>query len=341
MKIAVDCFFNSQVAKRYGIVGALLLNRISWSMDDHEKKNKKETYFHDDKWWMRDRASDFHAHFNFICLWTIKTTLKTLEADGILLTRKPFAHLRDHTKWYSIDQVLLKQTLAATDSMETQLSGSDSVKIQPSEGVKIQPSEGVKIQPSSSTKSLTKSLTKSTDTALSALPPPSASGSMCAPEVEDLNQSHLEGHTIPLIPIERVTLSEDITRPKKSKIKPIVLKNKEWLETDEFSEVFSNLTKISICMTNFDTEEYRQWLKSIMDEESLTIDELVKTSSQWQVYHNDAKKKPTSPKGSFRTWINFYVERRSKTTPKKKGPNPGDRDYDYGEVPTIEGGVYA
>ena len=108
--------------------------------------------------------------------------------------------------------------------------------------------------------------------------------------------------------------------------------NLTWDENDPLAEVFKNLTKVSICKSKFSLEDYRSWLQGLMEKNNLTIKDLTNCSDDWQLYHNDKTKQPVSPRGSFNTWINNFVNRRlngsyQNRTVKQEMPELRDDDW--------------
>lgn len=96
--------FNINAAKKYGINGALLLNRIVWSIKVHSESNDKR-FFIDGNWWMFDTAKSLAKHFhNLISEKTVRRSLKAFEDDGLLSSMRNSSNLHDQTKWYSLDQ---------------------------------------------------------------------------------------------------------------------------------------------------------------------------------------------------------------------------------------------
>ncbi len=80
----VDYAFNSMAAKKYGINGAMILNRIIWSMNIHSQQGD-EKFLIDGKWWMYDTYTAIAKHFEgLIAKNTVRDKIQQFEKDGLL-----------------------------------------------------------------------------------------------------------------------------------------------------------------------------------------------------------------------------------------------------------------
>lgn len=98
----VDCHFNSAVAAKVGLPGALVFSRVFWSIENHYI-NQEQKYFRYDRWWMFDSAASLKRKFDFLSLRTIQRALEKLENFGLIRVDHFNADPADRTNWYSIN----------------------------------------------------------------------------------------------------------------------------------------------------------------------------------------------------------------------------------------------
>jgi len=97
----VDYSFNKTVAQKYGVNGAMILNRIVWSLNTHVEKDDR--FFIDGTWWMYDTYDSIAAHFDgFISKSSVKEKIRKFEADGLLISKRMNSQEWKQTKWYSL-----------------------------------------------------------------------------------------------------------------------------------------------------------------------------------------------------------------------------------------------
>ena len=59
----IDYGFSKEVALKFGINSAMILNRMIWSINIHEQNNESR-FFIDDRWWMYDSFAALTKHFD-------------------------------------------------------------------------------------------------------------------------------------------------------------------------------------------------------------------------------------------------------------------------------------
>lgn len=96
-----DRFFESVIAKEFGVTAALIYNRIKWSVEMH-RKNKQIEYFEHDEWWMYDTLGAL-AEYAFCNEKTVRRSLKKLLDSGRIKIKKLKKHTGDLTNFYSIE----------------------------------------------------------------------------------------------------------------------------------------------------------------------------------------------------------------------------------------------
>ena len=94
-------FFNTDVAVRYGVNCAILLEFIRCLVDKN-KANKEN--FHDGRYWTYNSKSAFRIIFPYMSYKQIRTALDTLRAEGLVETGNFSDNPYDRTLWYTITE---------------------------------------------------------------------------------------------------------------------------------------------------------------------------------------------------------------------------------------------
>lgn len=92
-------FFNSDVAEKVGVPGAIILNNLQYWIK-HNRENEQNCY--DGEYWTYNSLKAFCEQLPFYSKNTIYRTLNKLESDGYIKTGN---YSRDHwnrTKWYAL-----------------------------------------------------------------------------------------------------------------------------------------------------------------------------------------------------------------------------------------------
>lgn len=95
--------FDIEVAKRYGVDGAIILNNMQFWIEKN-KANKK--HFHDDYYWTYNSIKAFEELFPFWTRKQIRRILETLEKKEAIKTGNFNKAGYDRTKWYTIAQTV-------------------------------------------------------------------------------------------------------------------------------------------------------------------------------------------------------------------------------------------
>lgn len=91
--------FDTDIATLYGINEAIILENIRfWVM--HNEAN--ETNFHDGRYWTFNSIRAFESLFPYMKLTAIRSALKSLEENGLIVTGNYNKSAYDRTKWYSL-----------------------------------------------------------------------------------------------------------------------------------------------------------------------------------------------------------------------------------------------
>ena len=93
--------FDSDIAKEYGILEAILLNHIYYWI---EKNRANEQNFFDGKYWTYNSTKAFAELFPYASEKQIKNALKHLREEEILLAGNYNENAYDRTLWYSISE---------------------------------------------------------------------------------------------------------------------------------------------------------------------------------------------------------------------------------------------
>ena len=94
--------FDSDVATRYGLNEAILLNYINFWVE-HNKAN--EVHHINGYYWMYNSVKAFNTQFPYMSEHVIRTALKKLVNEGLILTGNYNVNGYDRTTWYTITQM--------------------------------------------------------------------------------------------------------------------------------------------------------------------------------------------------------------------------------------------
>jgi hypothetical protein len=306
------------VAKKYGIYQALILERIVFSINYHEKdpKNWSQKYYVDGHWWMDDTYEAISNYFEgMIAVPTIKVAIRSFEKDGILISRQMQASKWVRTKWYSLNKDAYIDLYVGRN-----IAASEQIPNIPSEQISDVPFEQISDIPSSYTNSHTISLTNIESTRAR-----TRDLSVSALTETQVNKSVLKEQKGTAKRSSTPTISKDITKASKRPQRPKKELNQIWNENDPLAQFFSNVMSLPDGAKHFDVDSYRQWIISVQKDFELSEKEVIMLSKEWQDYHNEAGTKIKAPKNSLRTWITNYVERRSTKYGKGTGFKPQKR----------------
>lgn len=101
--------FDIDIAAEYGIECAILLKNIYYWV---EKNRANEKHFHDGNFWTYNSIKAFSELFPYISEKKVRTALKKLESNGLIITGNYNKLAYDRTTWYAITEkgkcILLK-----------------------------------------------------------------------------------------------------------------------------------------------------------------------------------------------------------------------------------------
>jgi hypothetical protein len=120
--------FDSEVAEKYGILEAVLLNHIYyWT----EKNRANELNFYDGNYWTYNSTKAFSQLFPYASERQINYALKHLRDEGILLVGNYNQKTYDRTLWYSISEfglaIVEKREIKDTDMLNGNSKNAKSI----------------------------------------------------------------------------------------------------------------------------------------------------------------------------------------------------------------------
>ena len=95
-------FFNSDVAEKVGVPGAIILNNLKYWIK-HNRENEQNCY--DGEYWTYNSLKAFCEQMPFYSQSTISRTLSKLETGGYIKTGNYNRDRWDRTKWYALTPV--------------------------------------------------------------------------------------------------------------------------------------------------------------------------------------------------------------------------------------------
>ena len=95
----MNACFDSNIAKKYGINVAIILNELCFWIEQNKVNNVN---FYDGKYWVLSSMEDLSNLIDFMTINTIRRTLKRMEKEGLIITGNYNASKYDRTKWYAL-----------------------------------------------------------------------------------------------------------------------------------------------------------------------------------------------------------------------------------------------
>ena len=91
--------FNTKIAKKLGMVEAILLSQIKFCIDTHKANNEN---FHKGRYWTCSSIKELSEFFKYLSQQQITRALKRLVDDGWLIKDNFNTNPFDRTSWYSL-----------------------------------------------------------------------------------------------------------------------------------------------------------------------------------------------------------------------------------------------
>ena len=93
--------FNVEIAEKYGILEAILLNNFYFWIKKNEANDKN---FHEGMYWTYNSAKALHRLFPYASERKIRSAIKHLEDEGLVLTGNYNNSAYDRTMWYALTE---------------------------------------------------------------------------------------------------------------------------------------------------------------------------------------------------------------------------------------------
>lgn len=93
--------FNVEIAEKYGILEAILLNNFYFWIKKNEANDKN---FHEGRYWTYNSAKALHKLFPYASERKIRSAIKHLEDEGLVLTGNYNNSAYDRTMWYALTE---------------------------------------------------------------------------------------------------------------------------------------------------------------------------------------------------------------------------------------------
>lgn len=91
--------FNTDLAKQYGILEAVLINHFQFWINKNRANNK---HFFDGKYWTYNSIDAIQKLFPYVSYKSVRTAIEKLTKQGVLLVGNYNENKLDRTKWYSL-----------------------------------------------------------------------------------------------------------------------------------------------------------------------------------------------------------------------------------------------
>ncbi|MBR2970030.1 MAG: hypothetical protein IKC49_03145 [Clostridia bacterium] len=108
--------FNINVAERYGINCAVLLQNIYFWVEKNKANQDNNNYF-DGYYWTHNSAKAFAKYFSYMTERQIRYALEKLQSEGLILVRN-YSDKCDRTLWYTITQKALNLLFNKEETIE-------------------------------------------------------------------------------------------------------------------------------------------------------------------------------------------------------------------------------
>lgn len=93
--------FDSDIAAKYGVNAAILLQNIYYWI---EKNKANDKHFYDGHYWTYNSVKAFEEMFPYMSKNQINSVLQKLESDGVIISGNYNSSTYDRTKWYAITE---------------------------------------------------------------------------------------------------------------------------------------------------------------------------------------------------------------------------------------------
>lgn len=94
-------YFNVEVAKEYGVNAAIILSNIAFWVVKNEANGEN---YHIGYYWTHNSVSAFNELFPYLTPYQIRSAIKTLVDEGIVLVNNFSEDRRDRSSWYTLTE---------------------------------------------------------------------------------------------------------------------------------------------------------------------------------------------------------------------------------------------
>lgn len=117
--------FDIEIAEAYGLNEAIILNNIRFWVIHNEANG---TNFHDGRFWTYNSMKAFEKLFPYMKPFAIRTALKSLEENGLIITGNYNKSSYDRTKWYTLsDKAKLMFSQLNSICEKPQMDGTENL----------------------------------------------------------------------------------------------------------------------------------------------------------------------------------------------------------------------
>lgn len=113
--------FNVEVAEKYGMLEAVLLNHFHFWIKKNEANDRN---YHDGHYWTYNSTRALHKLFPYVTERKIRYAIKHLENEGLLVTGNYNASAYDRTTWYALTEMAM--SILQKRQMETAETSSQT-----------------------------------------------------------------------------------------------------------------------------------------------------------------------------------------------------------------------
>lgn len=92
-------FFDSEVARKFGLKEAILFSHIAYWVAKNEANEK---HFHEGRYWTYNSVNAFAKMFPFFSPKQLRTAIESLETQGLIITGNYNNEVLDRTTWYAL-----------------------------------------------------------------------------------------------------------------------------------------------------------------------------------------------------------------------------------------------
>lgn len=107
--------FSAEVAVRYGLNEAILLEHIADRIRDAEPETHDDCACIDGRRWVRASAEDLADSLPFMSVGSIRRAVKSLQDSGLITGGKVSGHPYDRANWYALTGLGEQAVIAADE----------------------------------------------------------------------------------------------------------------------------------------------------------------------------------------------------------------------------------